>query len=128
MSELTHERLKEAMSYDRGTGLFHWLVATAHRIKVGDQAGVIGHYGYRIIKIDGTAYRANRLAWFYVIGEWPAAQIDHKATDRSNDKWDNLREATQSKNTANGKLRSTNTSGLQGRQLGQGKAEVGCRN
>jgi hypothetical protein len=111
---LTHERLKEVLSYDRDTGLFHWRVATAHRITVGDIAGAIGHYGYRIIGIDGKSYRANRLAWFYMTGSWPIAEIDHEDTDRSNDAFRNLREATESQNAANGKLRSTNTSGLKG--------------
>lgn len=34
-------------------------------------------------------------------GEWPKHQVDHKDTNPSNDKWDNLREATTAQNKAN---------------------------
>jgi hypothetical protein len=112
--ELTHERLLEVLSYERSSGKFTWKLATSRRVNVGDEAGVIAANGYRYIGIDGGKYLAHRLAWFYVKGVWPAEQVDHKNVDRSANAFSNLREANQSNNTANGKLRSTNKSGFKG--------------
>lgn len=48
------------------------------------------------------------------MGEFPDQDIDHKDGDRSNNKWDNLREATRSQNCMNSKIRNNNTSGHKG--------------
>jgi hypothetical protein len=47
-------------------------------------------------------------------GSWPLIDVDHRDTNRGNDRWENLRLATSSQNAANGKLRSTNKSGAKG--------------
>lgn len=57
---------------------------------------------------------AHRLAWFYVTGSWPKAEIDHKDTVRSHNWWTNLREATTQENGANRKRNKNNTSGYKG--------------
>lgn len=110
---LDQKRLKEILEYDPQTGDFIWRVSSARGMK-GSRAGVVDQHGYRVIKTDGKNYRANRRAWLYMKGVWPADQIDHADGNRANDVFVNLREANQSQNTANGKLRSTNTSGLKG--------------
>ena len=67
-----------------------------------------------MIGIDGKTYLAHRLAWFYCFEEWPN-MIDHIDCDPTNNRLDNLREATKAQNTYNtNKLLSTNTSGLKG--------------
>jgi len=47
-------------------------------------------------------------------GEWPAFQVDHEDRIRTNNKWNNLRRATDSQNRANSRLYSSNTSGVKG--------------
>jgi len=47
-------------------------------------------------------------------GEWPKGEIDHIDLDRANNKWENLREATHSENSANRRVRSDNILGLKG--------------
>jgi hypothetical protein len=112
---LTHDRLLEVLSYDPETGKFHWLKRISIRIKkVGSEAGSVTPSGYLEIGIDGENYQIHRLAWFYMTGEWPKLQVDHKDTNRQNNKWDNLREATHGQNVQNSGPRKNNKSGLKG--------------
>lgn len=47
-------------------------------------------------------------------GRWPAEQIDHVNMDRSDNRWVNLREATNKQNMENRGRQSNNTSGIVG--------------
>lgn len=111
-NSLTAERLRTVLRYEAETGEWTWLVTNSNRKKVGSPAGVRRPEGYKVIGVDGHVYRANRLAWLYMTGEWPKGEVDHKDTDTTNDKWDNLRDATDAQNNYNHSLRSDNTSGL----------------
>ena len=101
-SQLTVERLRELLSYDPATGKFLWRVGR-QCMRAGAVAGATEVQGYRVIKIDGKIYKAHRLAWLYVTGEWPPEEIDHKNTDPQDNVWSNLRLATHSQNQANAK-------------------------
>ena len=48
-----------------------------------------------------TAVLLHRAAWLLKTGEWPVVGIDHKDGDRSNNRWLNIRDATQSQNRQN---------------------------
>lgn len=111
---LTLERLKEVLFYDLQTGVFVWRVELGWRGKVDQQAGSRDKRGYTRIMIDGKLYLAHRLAWFYVTGQWPAEQIDHRDCDRSNNSFSNLREATSSQNNQNCRKRSGGASKFKG--------------
>lgn len=102
---LTVERLKQVLHYDMDTGVFTWVQKTHKnfRVPVGSVAGSVGNRGYVAIWVDRHLYLAHRLAWFYMTGEWPVALIDHDDTDKSNNRWTNLRPASNSQNKANGK-------------------------
>jgi hypothetical protein len=82
-------------------------------VRPGDVAGCPSH-GYILIRLDGMLHRAHRLAWFYVTGEWPPLGIDHSNLDRADNRWHNLRLATQSQNCANVRTRRNSASGLKG--------------
>jgi hypothetical protein len=47
-------------------------------------------------------------------GSWPKEQIDHINGDPLDNRWSNLREATQSQNNWNTRLSRNNTSGYKG--------------
>ena len=47
-------------------------------------------------------------------GAWPSKKIDHKDTDRLNNRWLNLREATDQQNARNKSLHNNSTSGITG--------------
>ena len=47
-------------------------------------------------------------------GQWPKEEIDHKDTDKNNNKWVNLREATHAENNQNSDVRRDNPLGFKG--------------
>jgi hypothetical protein len=103
---VTSDRLKELLAYDAATGIFTWLVNRG-KARAGDSAGR-HHQGYIFIRIDGQRYAAHRLAWFYVIGAWPASQIDHINEARSDNRISNLRDVSGFFNQQNKKQASSN--------------------
>ena len=111
---VTQARLKEVLSYDPATGIFRWKVSTSRIIKVGAQAGAMSHSGYRYICVDHRIYKANRLAWFYMTGQFPEKYVDHKDLDKTNDRWLNLRLADCSQSAANRGAFRNGTSGFKG--------------
>lgn len=107
--------VKELLDYDRSTGIFRWKLKSARNVRVGDIAGCDNGQGYLGIRIEGVQYRAHRLAWFYVYGEWPKGGIDHINGQRADNRIGNLRQATPAQNKQNSRRpMSNNTSGLLG--------------
>ena len=107
--ECLHERLR----IDADGALRNRISRGAAR--AGSIAGTTRKDGYCRINIDGRLYYAHRIVWKMHYGEEPPKYIDHVDGDPSNNRPDNLREATQSQNQVNAKknMRS-NTSGLRG--------------
>ena len=112
MSKLTAERLREVLSYIPESGIFYWL-KTEKRVKAGDVAGSYTQ-GYLNIQVDGVLYRAHRLAWLYVNGDWPEKGIDHINGVSTDNRIANLRDANQSQNTANSRRSINCKSGFKG--------------
>lgn len=111
---LSLNRLREALDYDPATGIFRWRVCVSRKTQIGGVAGSVYPNGYLRVKLDGRDYLAHRLAWFHVTGKWPTGQIDHRDLDRTNNRFDNLREATGSQNQANRKMLEKAASGYKG--------------
>lgn len=110
---LTQKRLKELLEYDKDSGNFTWKETRGGKRK-GSVAGTIDCYGYIRISIDDKRYKAHRLAWLYVYGYVPENEIDHKDTDRKNNKWKNLRHASHQCNMRNCKVQKNSKSGVTG--------------
>lgn len=111
---ITAEQLRSVLHYDPDTGVFTWIVSRP-KIRVGQVAGCLEGRGYRRICIDGRLYYAHRLAWLYVNGYWPSAEVDHKFGVRNDNRIGELREATHAQNCQNRRsARLDNKSGLLG--------------
>jgi hypothetical protein len=80
----------------------------------GKVAGHINSDGYVRVYLQGRSVLAHRIIWAIVYGRDPANDIDHRDMCRSNNRLDNLREATRSQNCMNKYLRSDNASGVKG--------------
>ena len=101
-SELTLDELHRILHYNKRTGVFTWLVDSGARKIAGKVAGTRGaQHPCIYISIKRKKYLAHRLAWFYVHGVWPVAQLDHKDGDPTNNRFSNLREATNAQNQQN---------------------------
>jgi len=104
LTDLSAEQVRSLFTYDPTEGLLRRRTAAGRygRIPAGSVAGgVSGNEGYRTVSVGGKLYRAARLIWVYMKGEWPEHQVDHEDRDIVNDKWYNLRLATGSQNKAN---------------------------
>lgn len=111
---MDREYLKSVLHYDLETGIFRWLVTRGRFAAPGVIAGTKTKKGDIRIVIDGRAYRAHRLAWLYVTGSWPKDQIDHADLDNENNRWGNIREASNGQNGANKHRYESNRSGYKG--------------
>jgi hypothetical protein len=110
---LNAERLRELLAYDPETGEFTNRGRRGNTGRAGKAAGSRNSRGYVTVSIGGYNYLAHRLAWIYVTGTWPVAEIDHINGDGADNRFANLREATRGENARN-RARQNNTSGFKG--------------
>lgn len=116
---LTRQQLKDFLSYNPRTGLFHWK-RTVRSCKKGAEAGHSNDANqYSRISLNGIQYYAHVLAWFYMVGKWPEHEVDHRDTNKSNNRWKNLREATHPQNNWNRPKTRVNKSGFKGVKIVQ---------
>lgn len=109
--KLTHKRLKELVDYDPESGYFSWKFGRPGA-SMGVRCGTVKKAGYTILTLDRTLFRAHRVAWFFVHGEWPKDEIDHINRMRSDNRLANLRIADRSKNGFNKPVRSDSKIGV----------------
>lgn len=113
---LTLQRLKVLLRYDPDTGNFYRLVTMGSQV-AGTIAGTPHKEGYVDLTVDGIRLLAHRLAWFYMTGAWPVADVDHRDRNKANNRWSNLREASRSQNMANCGALANNRCGIRGVRL-----------
>lgn len=123
---LTHERLKNQLHYDPASGVFTW-AAKKQKVKVGSVAGKVRPNGYVEIRVDLISYQAHRLAWLYMTGDWPEADIDHINRNPSDNRFTNLRPATRSQNLCNVVALSSSTTGVKGVDLHKASGKYRAR-
>jgi hypothetical protein len=107
MSKLTQDELKDLFFYYPDDGIF---VKKAN----GRITGSLDNDGYYYLTIYKKQYKLARLAFLYMTGNWPENDIDHIDRNRSNDKWNNLRDVTRSQNMRNKGATKKNISGVRG--------------
>ena len=110
---ITQDELKRLLHYDPETGDFTWLVARKGTLRC-KTAGTKHNRGYRTIHLNYKCYLAHRLAWLYMMGDWPKHTIDHINGIRDDNRWSNLREATRQENNFNSSSRKLSSSVYKG--------------
>jgi hypothetical protein len=103
---MDYKTAKELFDYNPETGVLTWRVGRGSRTKIGGVAGSINGRGYRIVGAKKKYYQAHRVAWLLSTGEWPKNGIDHINGVPDDNRFANLREATQGENQQNKKAAS----------------------
>lgn len=118
------ERLLALFEYDPIAGVLRWKKRPRDHFRTeracaawnGKLAGKaitkIASNGYANVGIDGKLYLVHRIIFKMMTGRDPAKLLDHKDTDKQNNRWHNLREAGESQNKSNS--RSSRPGGLKG--------------
>lgn len=124
-------KLHDLLSYDPETGVIAWKVERRKQggmIKVGDPAGTLNSDGYVVITVNGVQYKGHRLAFFLHKKAWPKGLLDHKNRVRHDNRWDNLREASNSVNMQNRvSAQKNSTTGLVGVRKARGKFQASIK-
>lgn len=116
----TQEYLHSILNYDPETGIFVWKERTDvpaywNPKFANTVAGTVSKRKYISIIVNKSAYKAHRLAWFYITGDDPVlSQIDHIDMNCGNNAIYNLRLVNNSQNKCNSKRQANNTSGYRG--------------
>ena len=119
---LTQSYLKSILSYDPETGIFTWkersdVPKESNSRFAGKEPGYKQkgkNTFYRRIVINGKLYLAHRLAWLYMMGNWPPKQIDHIDGNGLNNRFENLRLADNRQNKGNSRIYKNNKLGIKG--------------
>ena len=115
MKEIDIAIIKKYLEYDEASGLLIWKQRDLETFKykimgenwneryAGQIAGSIDSRGYVVLKINDKTYRAHRIIWAMVYGEWPDI-IDHIDGNPTNNRLSNLRNVTSKDNARNRKV------------------------
>lgn len=101
---ITQQRLQELFIYKDGLFFNRKTNASCSLVPITN------HQRYNRIVVDGKAYAFHRLVFLYHKGYLPKI-IDHIDNDRTNNRIENLREATQQQNCLNRVAHKNNRSG-----------------
>lgn len=83
--ELTQDRLKAVLNYERDTGVFTWRVRPAKNVPIGSIAGRVEKTnGNLYCAVDGVDYTVQRLAWLYEYGVIPDRPLRFMDGDQTN--------------------------------------------
>lgn len=117
----TQIRLRFLFTYNTRTGILVRVVKTANKTKLGPVGYRTCPEGGLYTVVDGRRYAVSDIIWCYVTGQWPTCTVDHKDTIPTNNKWRNLRLATQRQNSYNRGKNKNNTTGYKGVTYQAGK-------
>jgi hypothetical protein len=110
---LTQEKLKSVVTYNPETGIFIREPCSNNSFK-RVVTGSKDVAGYLLITINKYPYKAHRLAWLYVYGNFPTGALDHINGIKSDNRISNLRMCTKKQNGHNRALNKNNTTGYRG--------------
>lgn len=120
------EYLRECFMLDTSTGVLYWKSRPAHHFVsnasykmwntryAGEVASCIKTNGYVGVTVLKKSYQAHRVVWAITSGVWPTGDLDHINGLKSDNRYCNLRYATESQNGFNRVLGKNSTTGYKG--------------
>ena len=110
----TKEYLRNVLEYK--DGILIWKERPKFsKYLLNKEAGYVGSYGYKYMKINNIRYSIHRIIWVYHYGDIPRdKQIDHINRNRLDNRIENLRLVSVIQNSHNRGLNDNNTSGYSG--------------
>ena len=129
---IKQKKLKKMINYNPKTGICIWLERTPdmfedgkyskehkcnqwNAVYAGKVVGCIDNQNGRILTtINNKRYKLHNIIYIYMTGKKPNKDIDHKNGNPSDNRWINLRLATDSQNQGNRKISKNNKSGYKG--------------
>lgn len=111
---ISFEKLNTLFEYLSETGQLRRKVTVSPNAMVGSIAGVVDSNGYVKVGVENKVYPAHIIVWTLVKGSWPTAIIDHINGVKSDNREENLREASTVTNAYNQVKPKNNKSGYRG--------------
>lgn len=113
------EVLRQLLRYEPDTGKLFWLPRGGNERFTTTWAGreaftSTNGSGYKSGSVNRLGMLAHRVIWAMMTGAWPEGEIDHRDTDRQNNRWDNLRPADDAQNARNRNVRSDSRTNIKG--------------
>lgn len=121
------EVLRQLLRYEPDTGKLFWLprdraffgcqrsyAVWNARYSGKESLTADDQHGYRVGNVLGRTQKAHRVAWAIQTGKWPSEHIDHVNCDGADNRWANLREATNQQNGFNRRANKNSKSGIKG--------------
>ena len=98
------ESMFDFIRYDKKNGKLFWQKRKLQmQAKVGDECGCLKRDGYKYFKFNGVAYLQHRIIWHIEKGASSEKVLDHINGNRSDNRIENLREASARENCQNQK-------------------------
>ncbi len=85
-------QIKEYLTYNPDTGIFHWIKKPNRNIAIGSIAGSKTKRGYITVMLKKKHYQAHRLAFWFMTGDFPVDMVDHINRITDDNRWCNLRQ------------------------------------
>ena len=105
------ESIKDYFRYENGK------LIRVKKTQANCKLGEVGYpcsRGYLTIGFQGKKYFVHRVIWLIAKGEQPPSQLDHINNNITDNRIENLREATHTENMRNTRLRKDSKSGVKG--------------
>jgi len=109
-----YDELSQDIKYDPDTGVGTWIASPGNQVKSQTVAGCYSG-GYLSITYKHKIYKGHRLFWYLQTKEDPGhLTVDHIDQNKANNKFCNLRLATQTQQKQNIIIHKNNTTGVRG--------------